>query len=135
MFKYYKKSKVKSHFYLPIGGSVDVCGVVLQGNSQEDPRPWRRKILKDSDANLSGIEAIHNVPNEDTSKDKLRWWQFSFQTVTVRSKKGRVKQIQWRNTEKLTNVFIEKKSNNKNSFNTFLLVTKVTKSNLVVKTG
>lgn len=57
-----------------------MCDVVniLQGNSQEDPRPWRRKILKDADANLSGTEAIQNVPVEDKSKDELHWWQFSF---------------------------------------------------------
>lgn len=60
-----------------------ICGVVLQGNSHEDPRPWRRKILKDADANVSGIEAIHNVPN-----DKKQGRDAS---VKVRSKKGLVK--------------------------------------------
>lgn len=50
--------------FLPIGGS-EGAAEFRQGDSQENPRPWRRKILKDADANVPGIKSTHNVPVEE----------------------------------------------------------------------
>lgn len=75
--------KISKELSLYYSNELNVMKRLLQGNSQENPGPRRREILKDPDADLSRIEAIYDV-----TKERQRRGQAVLMAVRARSKGG-----------------------------------------------
>lgn len=75
--------KISKELSLYYSNELNVMKRLLQGNSQENPGPRRREILKDPDTDLSRIEAIYDV-----TKERQRRGQAVLMAVRARSKGG-----------------------------------------------